>query len=370
MFTQPVNSYLVLRENINWQAGNIDQMTIEQSSLPSSLAASLWQDMRAAAGNQKLSTLNATYLVLTNLFVETIAECAESSESSMPALAMDDLTSLSDTIIQASNRLSVKVIRNGFIGNQIQQKHKWPKSRLKRTIHIQDKLTDSCTGDRFAMSYGHLNQNDPIDRIALRIMHNEGSPTSINWSDNGAGISVGMFQANQKLGELPALIKNMEQVDPHLFAQIFGQSFAWLVRNNTQELRKIAFANPQGTGPNELGAKLEEAINQPVFQQVQLAMLLSKIVHAKHVAAEYGITSEKGVGLVADMINQLGEGTDKRTGKASGARENLQYALMWDVEANKIKAVVAHSCKAYGRARRNQEILADRSLSDERAMPG
>jgi hypothetical protein len=154
----------------------------------------------------------------------------------------------------------------------------------------------------------------------------------------------------------------MERTDSALFANIFGRRFADIADRNKEELRTISFTNADGTVPNELGLKLKEAINAPVFQQVQLNMLRQKIAHAAYVADEYGIKSEKGVGLVADMINQLGEGNNE----SAGARHYLQYALDANTEAQKLQAISKHSCCGWSRARRNQAILMDQSLQVDR----
>ena len=198
-----------------------------------------------------------------------------------------------------------------------------------------------------------------FDRIAEVVSRHEGRPDSINWNDNGAGVSAGMFQANQKRGELPSLLRAMEQANGELFAHIFGQGFANLVKSEPEKIRKIEFTAGCGNKPNSLGLRLEKALAEPLFQEVQRKMLREKIVHAACVANEYGLTSERGVALVADLINQLGEG--RRTG-SSGARRYLNFARSQFTEDEKIATIVKHDLKAFGRAQRDRDIILDPNL--------
>ncbi|PWT97974.1 MAG: hypothetical protein C5B53_07325 [Candidatus Melainabacteria bacterium] len=200
-------------------------------------------------------------------------------------------------------------------------------------------------------------RTNAIDRIAQVISRHEGRPDSINWNDNGAGISAGMFQANQKRGELPSLLHRMEKADAHLFAHLLGAGLAKLARNQPEKIRQIAFANHTGTAPNKLGLQLHEALKQPLFQQVQLVMLQEKIVHAAKVASVYGIRSERGIALVADLINQLGEGSG-----TCGARYYLGFALSRKTEAGKIAQIINHDLKGFGRSARDRDILLNPSL--------
>jgi hypothetical protein len=207
-----------------------------------------------------------------------------------------------------------------------------------------------------ASAQKHLVADDAIAQVIAR---HEGSPTSVNWNDNGAGISVGMFQANQRFGELPTLLRRMADADPERFSTIFGGDFQVIVKSNPEKIRSMCFTNWQKTGPNALGAKLKQALSQPAFQKVQAQMLAGKIGHAAHVARQYGIESEAGVALVADMINQLGEGSAI---SSTGARKYLQFAVGKQSESEKLAAVVDHDYKGHGRFRRDRDILANLSL--------
>lgn len=200
-----------------------------------------------------------------------------------------------------------------------------------------------------------------VEKIMATISSNEGSPEAINWNDNGCGISVGAFQANQKQGQLPLLLARMQKRQPQLFENIFGREFANIVALQPQAIRHVQFTNEHGNGPNQLGWRLKEALKQPLFKETQFVMLREKILQSKLVASQYGIYSEKGVALVADMINQLGVGND-----SYGARHYLKYALGKTNEMAKLEAIAQHDYSGSGRRRRDTGILANANLSLER----
>src|SRR5262249_44902899 len=109
---------------------------------------------------------------------------------------------------------------------------------------------------------GGLDMSSPVDKVVAMVSANEGKPNSINWNDNGHGISVGLFQANQKSGELPLLLNKMHDANPQLFSQVFGKQ-----ANNMLNENYVRGANfSQG---NELGKAMQDAVNRPEFQKVQ-----------------------------------------------------------------------------------------------------
>ncbi len=203
--------------------------------------------------------------------------------------------------------------------------------------------------------------NSSIKNIMASIIKNEGSTETINWNDNGCGISVGAFQANQKYGQLSLLLSRMQQAKPQLFENLFGPEFANIVRDQPQEICHLSFTNERHTGANQLGTRLQEALKQPAFKQTQLTILREKILQSERIALQYGIHSEKGVGLVADMINQLGVGNDR-----CGAKHYLKFALGKHSEIAKLEAIVEHDFGGGGRRRRDTRILMNASLSIER----
>jgi len=60
---------------------------------------------------------------------------------------------------------------------------------------------------------------------------------------------------------------------------------------------------------NELGASMQRAMNDPELQKVQYEMAAEKVAKCATVGKQYGLTSEAGVAVFTDMVNQLGMGS-------------------------------------------------------------
>jgi hypothetical protein len=274
--------------------------------------------------------------------------------------AIDD--SLKDTTAILRQAES-DVFSAALIASNSQINHREPQ-RWKRASNREDEYLSCRTGvekPNWLNPLVRTQQSDcSIGKVMAIISGNEGSTETINWNDNGCGISVGAFQANQKYGEFPLLLAKMQRADPKLFDEIFGHNFANIVKHQPQVIRRVKFIDEQHMGPNQLGAKLQEALKEPVFKQAQLMMLREKILQSQQVAFKFGIYSEKGVALVADMINQLGLGDD-----TCGARHYLRYALGKQNEIAKLEAIVEHDYQRDGRSRRDRKILTNATLSAE-----
>ena len=181
-----------------------------------------------------------------------------------------------------------------------------------------DEVPFSAAVDWSKLPHG-LDRNNQTDRIAALISSNEGKPTSINWNDNGAGVSVGMFQANQRKGELPKLFSDFANTPDgyETLVEIFGAEMAAKMKANPEMIRGLNF-----NSHNELGKELEQLVQNPAFQQLQLDQIRGKIQEAAPVAQEHGITSEAGVALVADLTNQFGSaGAARFLGAADGVQD-------------------------------------------------
>jgi hypothetical protein len=89
--------------------------------------------------------------------------------------------------------------------------------------------------------------------------------------------------------------------------EIFGAEMAAKMKANPEMIRGLNF-NPH----NQLGKELEQLVQNPAFQQLQLDQVRAKIQEAAPVAQQHGITSEAGVALVADLTNQFGAGGANR----------------------------------------------------------
>ncbi|MBS2007057.1 MAG: hypothetical protein JST01_08450 [Cyanobacteria bacterium SZAS TMP-1] len=104
------------------------------------------------------------------------------------------------------------------------------------------------------------------------------------------------------------------------------------IKANPEIIRGLNF-NPH----NELGKGLMALVQNPAFQQLQLDQVRAKIQEAAPIAQSHGVTSEAGVALVADLINQFGEGGANRflgaADRVSGQEEKAR-AIARAVHAN------------------------------------
>jgi hypothetical protein len=205
-----------------------------------------------------------------------------------------------------------------------------------------------------------LDPSQPLDRVAALVSSNEGKPTTIDWNDNGKGVSVGIFQANQKVGELPNLLHELSDA-PGGHEQIvatLGSTVANDAANSPEKIRKLTFSKK-----NSLGKGLKELVKSDLFQRLQIAMLRRKVLKAAELASVYGITSTAGVAVCADLTNQWG---------ANGAHRFLKAAQTQTSEDEKVKAVVDAVCRysAYdSRYQSDLRKLEPNSLSYNETFP-
>lgn len=190
-----------------------------------------------------------------------------------------------------------------------------------------------------------LDATNPTDRVAAVISSNEGRATSIDWNDQGHGVSVGIFQANQRVGELPELLHQFA-VLPQGQQQIacaFGTQKAAQIQQNPEVIRKWHFS-PK----NSLGKGLQKIVHSNLFQKFQVAILRHKVNKAAEVAANYGITSTAGVAVCADLTNQWGRAGAKRFLKAADAMQS---------QGGKVSAIVMAVSKGSQYGSRYQQDL-------------
>jgi len=147
--------------------------------------------------------------------------------------------------------------------------------------------------------------DDLPGRIVKAIGANEGSLTHITRNDNGHGISVGIRQCNQECGELPDLLKSMHDKDARKFNTIFGP-----YANNMMHEAWVRHANIAGNP--DLMRRMSAALRDPEFQQVQIDKARQFAQQSVETAKRYGLQTEQGAALVADMTNQLGAGGARR----------------------------------------------------------
>jgi hypothetical protein len=184
----------------------------------------------------------------------------------------------------------------------------------------------------------NLDPDEHVDRVAALITSNEGDPDSIAWNDNGHGVSVGMFQANQKKGELPQLLKSLaERPDgKRQMLNAFGKDMTAKIEEDPEIIRSLKFKRN-----NWLGKGLKLLVKSDSFAELQIEILRDKVRASSEFAAAHGIKSTLGVAIVADLTNQWGRG---------GAARFIKSAGQVDDEAAKLKKIVSKvdSTSAYG----------------------
>jgi len=153
--------------------------------------------------------------------------------------------------------------------------------------------------------------DDLKGRIVKAIGANEGDLNHITKNDNGHGISVGIRQWNQKRGELPDLLKSMHDKDPQKFDQTFGP-----YAKNLQNEKWVRHANMAGN--HDLMKRMKTALDDPEFQKVQVDKAREFAQKSIDTAQRYGLKTEQGAALVADITNQMGEGGARRVLSRAG----------------------------------------------------
>lgn len=195
-----------------------------------------------------------------------------------------------------------------------------------------------------------MDMNNSVDKVVSLISRNEGKANSINWNDAGHGISVGLQQSNQRVGNLPELLKAMHKENPEKFDAYFGR--------NASKMLNESFVRRANFSPNnELGRAMQRAVNDPELQKAQLDLTREHVRRAAEMARRMGIRSTMGVALVADLTNQFGEG---------GAMKYLRQARGRHSEEDKIRAVANSSRSGHShRAARFNTIASSGIVSSK-----
>lgn len=175
-----------------------------------------------------------------------------------------------------------------------------------------------------------LNPNNSVDLVVAHVMGHEGGLTSINFNDNGHGISLGIFQWNQGnpeagAGGLGDFLLRVERKHPGLVpAEIL-----YAVRDHAAQ--NSEFVAMDLTQP-PYREQIEAMVDNPLFADVQIDAARDKVAACADIARELGLTSVGGVMLVTDMVNQMGTG--------SARRYVLDVALNVQGEQEKINAIM------------------------------
>ncbi len=179
---------------------------------------------------------------------------------------------------------------NGTLGRDEQDRKLIAGPKAKLEAHLSDSLND---------------------RVIRTVASNEGGLTTLTKNDAGHGISVGIRQWNQKRGELPDLLKSFHDKNPEKFDAMFGRYADRLL--SEKYVRKANLA-----GNKEIMRGMKSALADPEFQEVQVDKFRKFADKSAETAKKYGLKSELGAALVADITNQMGEGGMRRVMRRAG----------------------------------------------------
>lgn len=140
-----------------------------------------------------------------------------------------------------------------------------------------------------------------VDRVVLAISFNEGNLTAVNPNDAGYGISIGIRQWNQKAGELPNLLQSWKDNHSEKFAAIFGPYADKMVDETF--VRSHNFADDA-----DLMNRIKVALADVELQEDQIQLSRNFATSAAKFGIAYGFSSELGLALIADIVNQKGRG--------------------------------------------------------------
>ena len=206
-------------------------------------------------------------------------------------------------------------------------------------------------GAKFKGEGPHLD-NSLTDRVIKAIGANEGKLSTFTPNDAGHGIAIGIRQWNQKRGELPDLLKSWHDKNPEKFDKIFGKYSDKMLDENTVRRSNIA-------GNRDLTNRFKEALKDPEFQQVQIDKAREFVGKSIETARKFGLKSELGAALVADIRNQMGNGGANKVLKRLGLTPGGEVQ-----DEGKVLARLQHMKRPHARNRYDQ--LASNFTPDKR----
>ncbi len=219
--------------------------------------------------------------------------------------------------IDATPPQEQRIGRNAALDNATMVKFGFPTplisdtnmGHMNGTLRGDEQDRKLITGPKAKLE-NHLS-NSLNDRVISTVAGNEGGLTTLTKNDAGHGISVGIRQWNQKRGELPDLLKSFHDKNPEKFDATFGRYADRLL--NEKYVRKANLA-----GNKEIMRGMKIALADPEFQEVQVDKFRKFADKSAETAKKYGLKSELGAALVADITNQMGEGGLRRVMRRAG----------------------------------------------------
>lgn len=164
----------------------------------------------------------------------------------------------------------------------------------------------------------HLNKSKFIDKVVHAISGNEGNFASVNRNDCGYGISIGIRQWNQKVGELPTLLRAWKSRNAHEFQEIFGSKYSEKLANESW------VRNYNMAADHDLMARMDKALHNKSMQETQVELARQFVRSSVKLAQEHGFRSELGIALVCDLVNQKGSGGAKAALRRAGLQHGCE----------------------------------------------
>ena len=147
---------------------------------------------------------------------------------------------------------------------------------------------------------------DWADKVIARVSRHEGSYDSLNLNLDGAGLSFGIIQWAQKVGNLGVLLAEMQRTDPERFAATFGPDWQALLdvtaRSSLEPVAGVVLWREPWV------SRFKAAGRDPVFIEVQnrLARQGHHFQGALQAAAVFGVWTERALALFYDTSVQQG----------------------------------------------------------------
>lgn len=175
-------------------------------------------------------------------------------------------------------------------------------------------------------------------------------------NDNGKGVSYGFIQFNQQVGELPALFKEMSNVAPSRFSQLFGPYAPKMLQEQWVRTSDLA-------GDADFVARLRASGQVPEFQQAQRNLAKRKYFDPTALTVKnLGLKSERAYAMAYDTAVQRGASTANRL--LIEAAQQTPRTADWERQVLAKFAVTSDTTTAAGVVNRRKQMLTDMGLSD------
>lgn len=148
-----------------------------------------------------------------------------------------------------------------------------------------------------------------IEKLIDIISAHEGTFTAVNRNDDGAGVSIGLWQWNQRDGGLSLVLNAYHTANATLFRNIFGEHWQALLR--TAEQRSMSPVGGVVLWQEPWVSRFQRAGQNPTYQQVQrqLAQQSEYVAAASKAVQILGVTSERAFALTLDTAVNQGPNT-------------------------------------------------------------